>query len=297
MRSRLAPIFVMISLAGCGALPFSHSDGGAADARQFDGGESVALTLDTFSVPAGGEVYKCQDFANPFGGAEVSVSGFESHMTPGSHHLLMFFKDGASNGALSDCSGVEFGAGPYGSQRPDDQISYPPGIGVTIAPSRGFRVQVHYLNSSPNPIEPQAQVLFHVAQPGSITNRAAVLFFNNTSIVVPPGATPTTISKTCTIPYDINLLQSTGHMHLAGTDFLATAGATRLFESSTWENVAPAMYDPPLALKAGSTVTFACTYLNTTGVALTFGESARTNEMCIFTGQFYPAIGDGLGCQ
>jgi hypothetical protein len=270
---------------------------GAPDARSFDGGEAISLEMTPFTIAPGSEVYKCQDFANPFGGADVDVDAFASHMTPGSHHLLMFYKDGAKDSAIADCSGFEFAAGPYGSQRPDDQIAYPAGVGVTIAHTRGFRLQAHYLNATPNPIMATVQVQFHLAAAGSVVNHAAVLFFNNTDLVIPSSPSPTTISKTCTIPYDINLIQSTGHMHDTGTDFVATSAGSKLFETTTWQNVVPALYDPPIALKTGAQVTFSCTYLNTSGVTLTFGESARTNEMCIYSGQFYPAIGDGFGCQ
>ncbi len=32
------------------------------------GGETVTITMDSFDIPPGGEVFKCQNFANPFGG-------------------------------------------------------------------------------------------------------------------------------------------------------------------------------------------------------------------------------------
>ncbi len=77
------------------------------------------LEMDSFVVPAGGEVYKCQNFANPFGGANAEVTKFESHMTPGSHHLLLFYKKNPTDGPLEDCSGLEFAATPYSTQLPD----------------------------------------------------------------------------------------------------------------------------------------------------------------------------------
>src|SRR5207253_289942 len=56
----------------------------------------VTLRSETFKVPAGGEVFVCQDFGNPFGGMDTDVQEFESHMSPGSHHLLLFYKDNAA---------------------------------------------------------------------------------------------------------------------------------------------------------------------------------------------------------
>jgi hypothetical protein len=45
-------------------------------------------------------------------------------------------------------------------------------------------------------------------------------------------------------------------------------------------------------LAAGSQVTFSCTWVNNTSAPLTFGESAQTNEMCIFSGNVYPTVMD-----
>ena len=36
-------------------------------------------------------------------------------------------------------------------------------------------------------------------------------------------------------------------------------------------------------------ITWDCTYFNNTGAALTFGDSAQTNAMCIYLAQYYPA--------
>jgi len=70
-----------------------------------------------------------------------------------------------------------------------------------------------------------------------------------------------------------------------------------LYQTTNWD-------DPPLEAKsidlaAGDQIQWSCTYNNDTGGILTFGESAATNEMCIFTGQYYPAPDTGdpmIGC-
>jgi hypothetical protein len=36
-------------------------------------------------------------------------------------------------------------------------------------------------------------------------------------------------------------------------------------------------------------ITWDCSYYNDTGSALTFGDSAAKNVMCIYIGQYYPA--------
>src|SRR5207302_1403480 len=129
------------------------------------------------------------DFANPFAGASAAIHQFASHMTPGSHHLLLFYKASAADAPLADCSGSEFAPGPYGSQRPDDALVYPDGVAAVVAPSDGFRVQAHYLNATAAPLEVHVEVHLTRIDDAAVRDRAAVLFFSNGAIDVPPGQT------------------------------------------------------------------------------------------------------------
>jgi len=92
----------------------------------------ITLTMSPFVVPAGGEVYRCQDFANPFGG-EGAFDAIESHLTAGSHHLFVFYRDGLTNGPVEECSGLEFSPGPFATQLRDERLDYPPGIAAMVA--------------------------------------------------------------------------------------------------------------------------------------------------------------------
>ena len=54
---------------------------------------------------------------------------------------------------------------------------------------------------------------------------------------------------------------------------------------------------PPtfLTTKAGDTFTYSCTYQNPTNMAVTVGETAARNEMCMAIGYFFPAPASGGG--
>lgn len=296
---RIACLALCASLAACGgraAVP--ATDGGAGGhAISDDGHGTYTIALPPFTVAPGQERYACQDFANPFGGDAAAIHAFASQMTPGSHHLLLFYKPGATDGALADCSGTEFAPGPYGSQRPDDALTYPDGVAAVIAPADGFRVQVHYLNASSAPLPVAVTIRLSRIDAAAVRDRAAVLFFSNGAIDVPPGQSGVVVQKSCTLPFAVNLVQATGHMHQHGRAFEATSGGVSIFSSTAYSDVAPALFDPPLPLAAGSVVTFACTYDNSDGSApLRFGDSARTDEMCIFSAQFFPAPFGGWTC-
>ncbi|MDB4965136.1 MAG: hypothetical protein JWN44_825 [Myxococcales bacterium] len=271
--------------------------GGGAIVDNGDGSYTIPMT---FTVAPGEERYECRDFANPFGGAEAAIARFESHLSPGAHHLLLFYKPGARDGAPERCSGTELAAGPYGSQRSDDALAYPSGVGAVVPSTSGFRVQAHYLNASTAPLTATVQLRMIVAPPASVRDHAAVLFFTNTNLDIPAGATGAVATKSCTLPFDVNLIQATGHMHRHGVAFFASASASpseTLFDSHAWQDVAPALFEPPVHLAAGTSITFSCTYDNPGPTALGYGDSAQSNEMCIFTAQFYPAPFGGWSCS
>lgn len=276
---------------GAGAGSSSSTGAGAAGAG--GSGETVTFEMDAFTVPPGGEVYKCQNFANPFAGKNAEVSRFESHMTPGSHHLLLFYKDNATNGPLTDCSGLEFHATPYSTQLPDDSVAFPDGVAALIKPENGIRLQSHYLNTTGEDLTAHVKVTLHLAPDGTVTQHAGVLFVVHQDIDVPPASTAT-MKHDCTIPFDMNLVKAGSHMHKHGTHFTSTIGGETIFETTTWDEPDPALFDPAKPVKGLAPLKFECTFVNNSAETLTFGESAENNEMCIFVASYYPVPDDNL---
>jgi hypothetical protein len=261
------------------------------------GPDDVLLEMTPFLVKSTEEHFKCQNFANPFGGERVEVQEWESHMAQGSHHLLVFYENGASNGPLEDCPGLEFAKGPYGAQTPDAKITYPPGIASVIEGNQGLRFASHYLNVSQQDVMASVKLIIRRAKPGSVQHRASVFFFNNTNILLGMSDAEQPLTKTCTVPRDVYFLFSTGHMHKRGRSLTATVNGKTIYRTTSWDFAPFTQHTPPLFLAAGTDVTFTCMVRNIDVPLLTFGESAERNEMCIFDGQFYPdPSGNGLNC-
>jgi hypothetical protein len=129
----------------------------------------------------------------------------------------------------------------------------------------------------------------YVAKPNVVTNHAGVIFLNNVSISVAATGQPVQTTDTYTLPQDVNILTASSHMHKYATNFIATASSGQtLYSTTLWDNPTPATYSPPLVLTSGTTITWTCTDVNTTGTTLTFGESATANVMCIDVNIFYP---------
>jgi hypothetical protein len=290
--------------AGCGdcwheqlCLGLPHEAAVDACIDNPDGLEVVKITTDAFVVGAGEEAYRCQNFQNPFG-ADVDVQRTESYMTPGSHHMFAFYRDGAQNGAIESCSGLEFDRALHTAQTPYNQFDYPTGVAAKLFASEGIRIAAHYLNTTGTDLTAKVTTVLYLAKPGTVQQQAAQVFFNNLQILVPPNS-PGSAEMTCTLPKDISLFAVTSHMHQFGKHFVATTGSgTPVFETETWDDPEFKLFDPPLALPQGETITFRCEYDNPTSSPLFFGEKAETNEMCILSGRYFPAPdGATLGCN
>ena len=104
------------------------------------------------------------------------------------------------------------------------------------------------------------------------------------------------VKHDCAIPFDMNLTRATSHVHQHATHFTSSIGGAMAFETSQWCDLPPALFQPPRSVSGGEPLHFECTFANNGPTPLTFGESAATNEMCIF----YPVPDDSqvtVGCN
>jgi hypothetical protein len=225
-------------------------------------------------------------------------------MRAGRHKFCAFYANNATNGALGPCpnAGLTFGAFTFGAQSPTLTETYPATVGAAIPAGTGFQLMVHYLNTTGSPITSSVKLTMYVGKPDVVTNHAGQIFLNNLGIKVPAtGCTCAQTSSKCTVSpqcqatasytltQDVNILAASSHMHKYATNFVAsTSTGQTLYQTQQWSEPAPRSYSPALLLKSGTTITWTCTDVNTTGQELTFGESALTNVMCISTSTFYP---------
>jgi hypothetical protein len=189
----------------------------------------------------------------------------------------------------------------YGAQQPHTVLPYPDGVAALVKGTKGFHMQMHYLNATQAVIHAQVTINFTKATPGTITQHAGVFFFNNISgIHVGAGMTDPNVSASCTFPVAANIMFATAHTHKFTNSFAASIGSNMIYQTTSWDASPNQAYTPPLMVNAGTSVSWTCsiTNPNTTGT-LTFGESAMTNDMCIFDGQYYPADDNNplINCQ
>jgi hypothetical protein len=300
----------------------THDSGAVAqiDAGADAGSETITLTADSFTVAPGAEVYKCQAFPNPFGGA-ADIVWMDGEMSAGSHHFFLFnLGPGEAplySTTLADCpgAGLEFHPFPYLSQQPSWTVAFPKDanglpMGYPFVSGNTLMINVHYLNASANPIQAKVSIKIQAYRPGVVKTHVGSLFLNQTTMSAPPGLSDpqgvwggNPLAASADGSYTI--YSSWSHMHQWGTQFTATTNGQPFYKESNWDSPGlfwhmtppPGTSNPstasgqttPVKMTATQSITWDCQYNNTTGATLTFGDSARSNVMCIYIGQYYPA--------
>jgi hypothetical protein len=267
------------------------TDGAPTDDPEIDYSNTKTVTMATFTVMPGDEVFYCQTFADPWS-EQVDIKTYQPSMSAGSHHMFAFYQQGATTAASATAcpaGGLTFGAFTFTSQTPMVTQTYPATIGATIPQGYGFNMMAHYLNTTSATLNAVVSLTMYVAKPNVVTNHAGVIFLNNAGISVPSTGMAVETTDTYMLPQDVYILTASSHMHKYATKFVATASSGQtLYSTTTWDNPTPASYSPPLLLTSGTSITWTCTDVNNTGSTLTFGESALANVMCIDVNIFYP---------
>ena len=294
---KLSIIAVAAALASCGGTstvsntsPLGSEDGGKPDGiAAVTSGDTVTVTMGPFTIPPSSEVFKCQNFANPFGNVDQDINEYETHMTAGSHHMFLFYNERNEDSEIEDCpaGGFEFHAYPFSTQVRDASLKYPDGVGSLIPSGMGFRVNAHYVNPGATPMTGTVTAVLHKAPAGTVQQHAGVIFMNDGRIKVPPGGA--TSAASCSLPGNINIMAAASHMHQRAKGFTAkTTEGTMLYETTEWADPPPRVFTPVLAIPKKTMVNFGCSYDNETASTLSFGEFAQSSVMCILTMHYYP---------
>jgi hypothetical protein len=283
----------------------SAGDGGSA--LPYDAGSltTVSFQMET-NVPGGGEQFMCKYVQLP--DAVAWMVQAQHDYTPGSHHLLLYTTsltsipaggdvmqdcyEGTGNHIMNDATGVL-----YGGQTPNGSEVLPQGVGLRTSANEVLIFQVHYLNAGATALDAKVDVELTLdSNADDIQQEAGLLFFYDPFIDVPAGATAKA-SMRCPIPNDITLLYATSHYHSRGVGYGAyndpaptTLATTPFYTSNSWSS--PDNLQTSMTVKAGSLIRFECDYDNSSGTQAYFaGQSAQTNEMCMFNGVYYPDMG------
>jgi hypothetical protein len=267
---------------------------------------AFTITSTPIMLQPGEEVTKCWYFTTP-NTETVAIHKWVSDMTPGSHHMIMFRSlDGMqpADGTIDETCSGGIPVPVYGTQIPHEETLFPDddGFGKPLAQdippgSKGY-FQMHYFNTSDDVLTVNVTLEAFALPTGTEYTRTDLFATYNADISIPPGATNYTVSATCdTVLGKFWSLSS--HSHKQSIATAIKEGDNVVFTSSDWEHPGTAEFrSAPFYVFDSGKLTWECTYNNTGDNAtrtITDGQSAQTDEMCMATGYYFPAVGP-RGC-
>jgi hypothetical protein len=293
------------------ALAVAACDGDAPVEPPVDGnpgGQSYTLTWGPVEVPPLTEDTRCVTLrlGNDI---PLKIDRIVNTLGSGSHHFIVYrLSEGEVQETPTPCTPFldtldpTAGAPLMITQRADEVLQLPPGVAFTLQPDQLIRLEVHYVNAGSEPLTVTATSELHAMADADFRDEADFLFIGNPDIQLSaqPGLQtlgPTWFPLPPTLA-DINVFAITGHTHELGVDVEVAAASgpadpgEPLYDpvGFSWSEPETARFDPPRTMAAGSGFRFSCTWNNTTGRQVSFGESAG-DEMCFFWTYYYPSQG------
>jgi hypothetical protein len=254
------------------------------------------LTSEPYDLEPGREVTRC--YHVNLGNEEVlEVARFETNQRPGQHHFNIFMSDLEREDGWGRCpDSIELfvGARPIvdGSA---GAVSYafPDGMAFPLPKSTLLILQLHSINTTPEPLEQQFVMNLHTRETPASTH-VDIFGFTTFEIELPPKQT-TTIRKDCPIYDPIGLLSVTSHFHARGdlaTAEIVTDGASSgiFYRNERWDDPEVMFFEDPMRVGNGDVFRFECTYTNDDDFTVRYGPSAD-DEMCFVFGYYFPKQG------
>jgi hypothetical protein len=259
------------STAGASPTSGEAGTGGATD------GDDVTMTSEKLTLQPGEEVFKCQNFTLA---DDVVVKEFNSAMTPGSHHLIIFTAPDSTqpDGVVYDCpSGVGPASGAsstpvwtYGSQQPEEVLTMPDGVGVVLKAKQRVIFNMHYINAGAASLEAHVTFGLRTHAPGATFTPAAAFRTYNTKIDIPPSGTQT-VDGACAVPDGAKFFALTTHSHQFTTSATISDGTTTIVNTTDWNHPPIVTFAAPFFEFASHKLSYQCSYMNPTDTAITVG--------------------------
>jgi hypothetical protein len=275
-------------------------------------GQGIQLEMKT-TIAASTEDERCQFVQTT---EDMWVNQQVIRYTPGSHHFILWQTSYKSipttdkNGKPIDSSGVfQCADGPQGNllvegllggaQSPDAPTiggNFPPDVAIHIPAGSILVEDLHVLNASTKPMDVTVLTNLETIPQSQVKQEGGIYLFFNNYIRVPANG-KASARMSCPVPGDVTFVNGQTHMHKQGI------GAVVNLEDGTGKSLLPKpLYtttqwtDPPvtiwssptMGLKAGQQIDYTCSYQNTGDTDVLSGLSAKTNEMCVWVGAYYP---------
>jgi hypothetical protein len=275
--------------------------GQIADADNANVASNIITRQLTWHQDSGSEILQCHAFKLD-NLTPIEVSRIQFQFGDGSHHVHIYRSTEPEADGVSDCwSGIAWPRWQLlvGAQTKPLDWTLPDGLTMPLAPHQQLLVQVHWLNTSPAPIDGKIELSFHTT--GNSAGHVGVLFGVNKQVDLMPGQHKT-IRHFCPMPSGSRLIAMMGHYHALGRHYEVTMGASDddsapvIYEGQDENTLVFRQYDPQLAVPDGAGLDFSCEYLNFRSTPTTWGADTSLQEHCNMAAYYYPANDDAAFC-
>lgn len=311
-----AALLFSLQVIACG----SDDSSGPASPQDFDPPAPLEgytrLTSPTVpSVGPGADVTYCQYMMAPFD-RDVDILDVRGFQSKAGHHAVAFAYADDGSLAIGDsvqCMGTEVSSGASNGdlalgtflggiggegENGDSATSLPEGVAFRLTKGNGVLLNVHYLNSTREPIDGKAVVDLKFAEVDPARQIAAMFINLNTGFsITPAGRTESSVD--CVAQSDVKFLMMSNHMHdhgvSASTEVMRAGGTGFEMMRGDPEWKYEMQFNPvysrwtvaePFTLHAGDTMRTTCRWENSGSGTITFPR-----EMCVGIG-FALATGD-----
>lgn len=270
-------------------------------------GESFTIDVGPISVPSGYENTQCiiKRLGNP---NSIRVNRIHNTISSSSHHMIVYRTNDTQEqltpfdcAPFTDTLDPEKGAPLVVTQKYDDNLQLPQGVAFTLDADQMVRIELHYINTTPAPVDVTAKSTFYTIPDAEFQHEADFLFIGNPDISIPPNSSWSLGPTWFPLPSEFagsKFFAITGHTHRFGKNVtIATAPGEQGPDQSVydvpgwkWDEPETVQHDPPFEVPAGGGFRFTCDWNNTSSQNVGFGESANS-EMCFFWAYYYPSKG------
>lgn len=308
----ISGVVVLVAMVLGVACSTSKGSGAAADAGGGGGGD--ASTADSFKVTFGpitvaASYENTQCIVVPLGNtAPIHVGKIHNVLSGASHHMIVYkVADTTPQLTPFDCHPFTDTVDPAkGStlmvtQKKDDLLTLPSGVGYTLGANQMLRIEMHYINATAAPVTLTATSTMIPIADADYHDEAGFLFIGDPDISIPPNASATVGPVFFQLPdtyAGAKFFAITGHEHQMGTNVQIRTAASKadpgapVYDVPGWSWSEPTTVVPatPFSIPAGGGFNFTCAWKNTSNKTVSFGESAN-DEMCFFWAYYYPSTG------
>jgi hypothetical protein len=310
-KSRLLALVVVLFAIGCGG-GGSGDDGDDGDdgmppdapgpTADADPNGWQVLVEGDWELQPNEEGYFCVYATVP---RDMYIKMFRPLIPNGTHHTVLTLFTGASpaDGVYPCNAGTNGQSMIYGSGVGSPDFPFPPGVGLHLTAGQRLLLNLHLYNATDGILTGRSGTLFQEATAAEVQNEAELVLAGPVILNIPTGTSTQSgscnLSNITSVPIQVFALSQ--HMHRLGTHMRSVVtrnGSPDIvlqdidyaFESQGFQAVSPT-----IELRPGDRLTTYCTYDNTTGAPVSWGDSSN-DEMCFTDLFYYPAQGADFIC-